>query len=53
MTNTGRWIFAFQSFVWGAHNKLLRRYLNDGNMLKLTHLILTQMAGAVAAVYAT
>lgn len=53
MTNTGRWIFAFQSFVWGAHNKLLRRYMNDGNMLKLTHLILTQMAGAVAAVYAT
>lgn len=53
MTNTGRWIFAFQSFVWGAHNKLLRRYINDGQMLKFTHLILTQMAGAVCAVYAT
>lgn len=53
MTNTGRWIFAFQSFVWGAHNKLLRRYINDGQMLKLTHLLLTQMAGAVCAVYAT
>lgn len=53
MTNTGRWIFAFQSFVWGAHNKLLRRYINNGDYLKLTHLILMQMAGAVGAVYST
>ena len=51
MTNEGRWIFAFQTFVWGAHNKLLRRYMNDGNMLKLTHLILTQMTASVGAIY--
>lgn len=32
-TAVGKVAFAYQSFVWGAHNKLLRRYANtNGNM---------------------
>lgn len=49
-TTMGRAIFAYQSFVFAAHQKLLMRYKNNYGMLKLTHLLLTQMTAGVGIV---
>lgn len=49
-TTLGRAIFAYQSFVFAAHQKLLMRYKNNYGMLKLTHLLLTQMTAGVGIV---
>lgn len=49
-TTMGRVVFAYQSFVFAAHQKLLMRYYNNYGMLTLTHLLLTQMTAGVGIV---
>lgn len=49
-TTMGRAVFAYQSFIFAAHKKLLMRYKNNLGMLQLTHLILVQMTAGIGIV---
>ena len=46
-TPWGKVAFAYQSFVWGAHNKLLRRFANEGGVAKAALFVASQLPLAI------